>query len=496
MLANKFNKIIIYGLGISGIATLKFFAKNLTENSSGQINEKYQIFATDDNFIAVSKAKELLVAEGFPFISKVNFVNNAEIIYDDKSIISFSPGIPLYFPDPHPILEIIKKTKATLACDVEIFYRLNQAGDFIAITGTNGKSTVTALTGFIFDKLQLKSAVGGNIGKPCFDCDIKNNYQDNQSTAFILEASSYQLDLLSQTHFKISALTNITPDHLDRHNTMKGYIEAKKRVFNNQELSDFAIINIDNAESGQIYQELKNYKLQKLVAISTKIPPIANNPTVAMIDNNIHHNLNNGKVATYQCLSPFLKGEHNAQNIAFAFAITKCYLQLINKNITDEEIIAIIMQFQGLRHRLQIVEKINNINFINDSKATNAESTANALLAFDNILWIVGGKPKDGGISSLKPYLSRVKKAYLIGESSDDFADFLSKNNVVYEKCENLLKAINSSFFDSCNQFKCDLVNNILLSPACASFDQWKNFEERGDFFCVEARKIVKSKKL
>ena len=497
MLDIKFKKIIVYGLGISGISTLKFFARNLINSQIQQ----YDLYATDDNLDNIKKAEQKLIAENFPFLDKIIFAKNTKIIYDEKTIISFSPGIPLYFPKPHPILELIDKSKAQLACDIEIFYRLNCNDDFIAITGTNGKSTVTALVGFLFEKLQLKSAIGGNIGKPCFDCEVKNNNK-NKETAFIFETSSYQLDLLSDSHFKISALTNITPDHLDRHNSMDEYIKAKKRVFNNQNQEDFAIINIDNIESRKVYEELLNNRQQKVVAISTKkLPPILelkspSTPMISMIDEMIYHNFNIGKVEKYKCSSQFLRGEHNFQNIAFAFAITKCYFKLINQEINDEKIIAFILDFQGLRHRLQMIEKIDNINFINDSKATNAESTSNALLAFDNILWIVGGKQKDGGISSLKPYLSRVKKAYLIGESSDDFANFLSKNNVVYEKCEDLLNAINSAFFDSCNQFKNDLVNNILLSPACASFDQWKNFEERGDFFCLEAKKIVNAKKL
>ena len=497
MLDIKFKKIVIYGLGISGIATLKFFARNLVNSSSQQ----YELYATDDNLENIEKAKQKLIAEKFLFLNKIIFTKNSEIIYDEKTIISFSPGIPLYFPKSHPILDLINKSNAKLACDIEIFYRLNHNENFIAITGTNGKSTVTALVGFLFEKLQLKSAIGGNIGMPCFDCEI-NNIDKNKETAFIFETSSYQLDLLSDSHFKISALTNITPDHLDRHNSMDGYIKAKKRVFNNQNQEDFAIINIDNLESKKVYEELSSNNNQKIVAISTKkIPPILeaeySKPLmISMVNEAIYHNFNIGKVEKYQSTSQFLKGEHNAQNIAFAFAITKCYFMLINQEINDEKIIATILQFEGLRHRLQVIEKIDNINFINDSKATNAESTSNALLAFDNILWIVGGKQKDGGISSLKPYFSRVKKAYLIGESSDDFANFLSKNNVIYQKCNNLLNAVNSAFFDSCGQFKNDLVNNILLSPACASFDQWKNFEERGDFFCLQAKKIVNSKKL
>jgi len=452
------NKIIVYGLGISGISTAK------------ALNDKnFQIIATDDNQSVIE-----VNAQKYP---KINFKNCEEISCDKDTVISFAPGIPLYFPKPHKILEICQKTQAKLACDIEIFYELNhQNNDFIGITGTNGKSTTTALTGYIFEKLEIASKIGGNIGIACFDMP-----QDQINFNYILEVSSYQLDLITNTRFNIACLLNITPDHIDRHGSFKNYIESKKRIFLNQNSHDFAIVDIDNSNSLQVFEDLQNNKNfnANLVAISTaKIPQNG----VAIIGKKVFVNLENQKFEFE--INPILKGQHNHQNIACALAITCCHL--IKKSQFNQskiqQIIKIIEEFKGLKHRMQLIRKINEISFVNDSKATNAESTENALKAYENIFWIVGGKAKDGGIESLEPYFSKIQKAYLIGEASDEFAKIFEKNSVIFEKCQTLKNAFDKSLIDAKSS---NLIEkNIILSPACASFDQWKNFEERGDFFC------------
>jgi UDP-N-acetylmuramoylalanine--D-glutamate ligase len=404
-----------------------------------------------------------------PFFSK-------RVTYDTDTIISFAPGIPLHFPKPHKILEICKKTGATLACDIEIFYRKNRDANFIAITGTNGKSTTTALSGFIFKELGISAEIGGNIGVPCFDLPTSENY--------IFETSSYQLDLLSQTHFHIAALLNITPDHLDRHGSMAGYIEAKKRIFRNQTEKDFALIDIDNENSRKVFDELKadkNFRAT-LVPISTK--KIQENG-VALFGGKLVNKIG-GENSELELKSEFLRGEHNDQNMAFAFTIA-WLSQIADQN----KIVAAIKKFRGLRHRMQIVGKIGEIKFINDSKATNAESTEHALKAYENIFWILGGKAKDGGISTLQPYFKKIRKAFLIGEATEEFAQILEKNSVDFEKCGDLKTAFEKAFSDAKKSSLTE--KNVLLSPACASFDQWKNFEQRGDYFCKLFDELPKS---
>lgn len=449
-------KYIVYGLGISGTATAKFLAHN-SEN----------VIATDDN--------EKAIEDGAKKFSEIKFQKADEIKYDSDTVISFSPGIPLYHPQPHKILEIVKNSGADLACDIEIFYRKNLENNFIGITGTNGKSTTTALSGFIFKELGLPSEIGGNIGVPCFDLP-----QNQKNFTYIFETSSYQLDLLSQSHFKVAALLNITPDHLDRHGSMEGYIEAKKRIFRNQTEQDFALIDVDNANSRAVFEELKNDKnfRANLVPISTK--KIHENG-ISLFDGKLVNKIN-GADSHLELKSDFLRGEHNDQNMAFAFGITYCHMLRNSIEKSEEQIISAIKKFKGLRHRMQLLGEIDGVKFVNDSKATNAESTENALKAYDNIFWILGGKAKDGGISSLQPYFKKVTKAFLIGEASEEFATILEKNSVSFIKCGDLKNAIAQSFLEAKKHSVKE--NNILLSPACASFDQWKNFEERGDFFC------------
>ncbi len=438
-------KFIVYGLGFSGISAIKFLAKN---------NE---VIATDDNEKAIIDAQKKVN------LSQVKFLKPDEIEYDANTTVSFAPGIPLYFPKRHKILE----KKVDLACDIEVFYRNNSKNNFIGITGTNGKSTTTALTGFVLKELGIDVEVGGNIGVPCFDLPAE------EKKTYVFEMSSYQLDLLSQTHFHIACLLNITPDHIDRHGSLAGYIEAKKRIFRNQNENDFALIDVDNENSRTVFEELKNDKnfKAKLIPISTLKPQDSG---IALIDGVLFDGINNLKT---ELKSKFLKGKHNEQNMAFAYAVT-----MLGFKFEAAKIIETIKKFKGLRHRMQLLGEVNGIKFINDSKATNAESTEHALRAYDGIFLILGGKPKDGGIEILKPYFKKLIKVYLIGEASEEFAKTLSAEQVDFEKCGNLENAFKKAFFDAKNNSLSQ--KNILLSPACASFDQWKNFEERGDYFC------------
>ncbi len=465
---------IIYGLGISGISTAKYL-----------LHTGNKVALTDDNDSAIEAAKKKLEPDLAGCDSNIKFLPAAQIENEcgRESLVVFAPGIPLYHPKPHKILEIVARTGAQLLCDVELFYLLNREKTFVGITGTNGKSTTTALTGFVFEQLNVAAQIGGNIGVPCFELASAPKY--------VFEVSSYHLDLMQKSHFKVAALTNITPDHIDRHGSFENYVAAKKKIFANQTAQDFAVVGVDNDASHAVFDALKNDKTFKaaLIAISTR--KICENG-VSIIDGVLYNKIG-GADQKSSLAGLILKGEHNMQNIAVAFANVYATLCHEAKNLLElqESIVNAIKKFKGLRHRMQFLGAVEGVNFVNDSKATNAESTENALKSYENIFWILGGKAKDGGISSLKPYFKKITKAYLIGEASDEFAAVLQENSVQFEKCVNLQNAFAAAFLDAKKSSLKE--RNVLLSPACASFDQWKNFEERGDYFCKAFDEINKA---
>ena len=447
-------KTLVFGLGISGNVAVKFL-----------LDQQIQVLAGDDN-----KDSLTALANNFTDQKNLKIVDDIkQINWADIDCLILAAGIPLKYPAPHPIAVEATKHNCPIVCDVEILYLFNQQAKFIGITGTNGKSTTTALTSHIFESAHKTSAVGGNIGIAALSMP-----KLNQDENYIIEMSSYQLELITKTHFHIAALLNITPDHLDRHHDMAGYIAVKKRIFLNQNENDFAVIGIDNINSKAVFDDLKNDQnfRAKLIPISTKN---ASEGGVAVIGNIIYNNLGHKKSVIDFGERKFLRGGHNAQNIAVAFA--NCFLS----GISESDIIAAIQTFKGLRHRMQLIKKIDNINFINDSKATNAESTENALKPYDNIYWILGGRAKNGGIESLVPYFSKIKYAFLIGEATEEFTQTLD-GKVRYFKCGDLKTAFEMAYKEALKDQPL-VEKNILLSPSCASFDQWKSFEQRGDFF-------------
>lgn len=464
-------KYVVYGLGISGIATARFLA-----------NTSESVIVTDDNISSIENAKIILT----DLNHLITFKSPNEINYDSNTIISFSPGIPLYYPKPHPILEISHKTGAKISCDMELFYHRNQKNNFIGITGTNGKSTTASLIDFVLQKIGINSALGGNIGIPCFEINFEHH--NSLENTCVFEASSYQLDLSNDIRFNIASLINMTPDHIDRHGSFSNYIQSKKRIFKNQIAGDFALISIDDAASRQVFDALHedpNFAA-RLIAISTKK---VQKDGISLINGKLTNNIGNSS-SSLKLESEFLPGHHNSQNILFAFTAIYCHLMQQKLFIDEHAIAGAIKEFNGLPHRMQTIGIIDNIKFINDSKATNAESTKNALETYDNIFWILGGVEKEGGIASLAPYFKKINKAYLIGQASDNFAKILDHHSVQFEKCDNLETATKKAFFDAKNISLSKY--NILLSPACSSFDQWKNFEQRGDYFCKVFNELQK----
>jgi UDP-N-acetylmuramoylalanine--D-glutamate ligase len=440
--------VFVFGLGKSGKMTIEFLLKTKVA----------KIYAWNDTKEPISKLEKLYKKE-----ERLKFISQSRVNWKKIDFLVISPGIPLTHPKPHKVVKLAIKVKCPIIGDVEILYRSNKEAKFIGITGTNGKSTTTALIGHIFKKAKISSDVGGNLGTPALQ--LKNR------EAYILEMSSYQLDLIDEISFDIAILLNITPDHIDRHGDMRGYKKAKKRIFKNQTEDDYAIISTDYKNTNGIYEMVKKKG-------GNAIPISAINVVkggVSVFDGKIYNNIGE-KEAIWNMGDPKdLRGKHNAENVAAAFVASYLY------GIDEKEIVSAIKSFKGLRHRMQFVRKVGKISFINDSKATNDISTEQALNTYDNIYWILGGKSKKGGIESLKPFFSKIKHAFLIGDATEEFAETL-EGKVEYTKCGTLRKATNKAYKLAKEAGKKENLN-IILSPACASFDQWNNFEERGETF-------------
>lgn len=454
IIASKFKgkKIAVVGLGKTGVSS----AKSLSAGGA-------KVFAWDDFENARNNLSKLNLSN--VFIQKPESYD-----WDNIESLILSAGIPLTNPKPHGAANLAKSANCKIICDVEILYNQCPKANYIGITGTNGKSTTTSLLGHILKSVNINCDVGGNLGVPATDFKMLS-----EGDAYVIEMSSYQLDLIKETKFNISVFLNITPDHLDRHGDIDGYIAAKSHIFDQQGASDIAVIAIDDEYTKKIYHTLvSDNKIGNVVAVSgtTELSQgisVVNNEVI--INGIDRYNLGSLK---------YLPGSHNAQNIAASFAAC------LSLNISINDIISAIKTFKGLPHRMQYVREFKGVTFINDSKATNAEASANALKTFSNIYWIAGGVAKDGGINALSGNFSNIKNAYLIGEAKDEFAKTLSDNDVCFNKYESLQEAFAEAYRDALAAG-----GVVLLSPACASFDQWPNFEARGNEFCKLSHDLV-----
>ncbi len=383
-----------------------------------------------------------------------------DINWTEITAVVQSPGIS----PSHPLSLAAKTAGVSICTDLDLLQKRSPMAKYIGITGTNGKSTTTALIGHILKQAGLKVEVGGNIGVPALS--LKNL---DENGWYVLELSSYQLELSNDLNLDIAVWVNISPDHLDRHGTIENYVSAKKRIFNQ---AKWACIAIDDDHSKQVSAELT-------IPHKTVASEFKNYPADIWIDaGGMLHN--GGKLFNCNELET-LKGAHNWQNVALAFAAAN---HVINN---PQEIWEYIQTFPGLAHRQQLVTKIGTIEFINDSKATNADACEKALKTYmgQNIFWILGGVAKTDGIDLLRPYFSYIKKAYLIGEAQDRFANTL-KDAILFEKCSSLEVAVSKARADA--MVEEDAV--VLLSPACASFDQFRDYEHRGEEFIQIVRKI------
>jgi len=386
------------------------------------------------------------------------------------AFLCMSPGIPLTHPKPHPAALRAKAAGVEIIGDIELFHRAKPKNRTIGITGTNGKSTTTALIGHILKEAKVSSAVGGNIGEAVLTLpDLPDE------AIYVLEMSSYQTDLCPTFAPTIAAMLNISPDHLDRHGDMNGYVAAKEKMFNG---AGVAVVGVDDEYAQGLHDRVKQKGLRKTIAISVGRPLTSGIYVSAegvMFDGR-------DKVMNLNTC-PSLQGQHNWQNAGVAFAVCR------EAGVGPDVIAKAMQTFPGLAHRQNTVAIIGGIAYINDSKATNDQAAAMALRTFDPIYWIAGGKPKDGGYKDCEKYLDRVRHAFLIGEAEASMAEWLNGKNVHFTRCGTLDKAVEAAHRMAQEERKEKAV--VLLSPACASFDQYKNFEKRGEAFVSLVQALV-----
>jgi UDP-N-acetylmuramoylalanine--D-glutamate ligase len=397
----------------------------------------------------------------------VSLTDPVTIDWREVAALMLSPGIPHSFPEPHWAVEAARLAGVEILGDIELLGRAQPEARFIGITGTNGKSTTTALIGHILAEAGKTVEIGGNLGPPALG--LKPLGRDG---IYILELSSFQLELVTSLAFDISVLLNITPDHLDRHGDMDGYIAAKRRIFAHPGEGSAAVVGIDDSICRGIAEALRRDGQARVIPISVREAApggvyAESGWLIDALDGPSRRIFNLAE-------APRLPGAHNAQNAAAAYAVAR------QAGLSPEAATAGIRTFPGLVHRQELVDTIEGVRYINDSKATNADATEKALACYPAIYWIAGGLPKAGGITSLAPYFSRLRYAFLIGNATGEFAATL-EGRVPYRRCGDLATALKAASELARGEHVPDAV--VLLSPACASYDQFPNFEVRGDAF-------------
>jgi UDP-N-acetylmuramoylalanine--D-glutamate ligase len=378
-----------------------------------------------------------------------------------------SPGIPHTHPKPHPVAARGKAAGVPLLSDIELLGRACPQARYIGVTGTNGKSTTTTLIGHLLRETGRPIQVGGNLGVPALSLAPLG-----KDGIYVLEMSSYQLELIPRLVFDVSVLLNIAPDHLDRHGGMAGYIAAKRRIFERQDSEDTAVIAIDDPESEVIYDDLVANGRQHVMPVSATRMVMGG---VFVEDGLLTDDTGGwGTPVLDLRLAPALPGRHNWQNAAAAYAVASVF------EIGHRAIARSLITYPGLAHRQERVAVIDGITYVNDSKATNADAASKALACYEQIYWIAGGRAKEGGIESLASHFPSVRHAFLIGEATDSFARTL-EGRVPYTRSGDLSSAVAAATMKA----RTDAGGNaiVLLSPACASFDQFADFEARGETF-------------
>ena len=434
----------IFGLGITGISSYEYLTKHgkkvLCWDDNEQNRVRFKLKHADAEILDISEKSWNLV---------------------DYAVIS--PGVPR----SHKIFSLAKKLNFNITSDIELFLKQQKTKNIIAVTGTNGKSTTVSLIYHILKNSDQNYLLGGNIGKPVLSLP-------SDADGYILELSSFQLDLLDELSPTASILLNISEDHLDRYSSYEEYKKSKYKILQNDGLK---VIGIDNNNLSEYFKTI-NQKLGN----DGKFLPISGRgnikkPKAKGIICNEGQIIDSffDDISLSMKNNPHLLGKHNNENIAAAYAVCRFL------GLKPTTILTHISTFRSLDHRMQYLGEKRGIKYYNDSKGTNTNSTSQALSSFENIYWLAGGIFKEKNIKAIEKYLPRIKKAYLFGRDADIIGQHLG-SKINYELFDNMSEAFNNAKIDA--EKTLDPGENIiLLSPACASFDQFKNFEDRGHQF-------------
>ena len=440
--------VAVLGLGLSGLAS----ARALKAGGANPI-------LWDDK----EGAREEAAGQGFT----VSDLHAAD--WSRFAALVLAPGIPLTHPNPHWSVARARDAGVEVIGDIELFFRERACGrapgKVVAITGTNGKSTTTALTAHLLSTAGKRVALGGNIGKAVLDLD-----PFAPDLTYVLELSSFQIELAPSLAPDATALLNITPDHLDRHGTLANYARIKSLIFAGLGPEATAVIGVDDEPSRAVAGNLKGPHAVKRIAVGRDID------TGVFVTDGVLHEMEAGREKARIELAGIgsLRGAHTWQNAAFAYALAR------SQGLSPAAIADGLKTFAGLAHRMEQVARRGRVLFVNDSKATNADAAGKALASFTDIYWIIGGRPKEGGLAGLEPFYPRIARAYLIGEAADAFAGQLG-GQVDHVHCGTLARAVEAAAADASRSQANEPV--VLLSPACASYDQFDNFAKRGDAF-------------
>jgi UDP-N-acetylmuramoylalanine--D-glutamate ligase len=449
----KGKRVAVFGLGRSGNATCRAL-----------VDGGADVVAWDDG----EAARAETARQGF----RVDDL--ASLDWSKLDALVLAPGVPLTHPIPHWTVARARAAGVEVIGDIEIFFRERRANapgsPVVAITGTNGKSTTTALLAHTLIALGRDVAMGGNIGTAVLSLP-----PPDRDRIHVLEVSSFQIDLAPSLDPTVGVLLNLAPDHIDRHGTMTNYAAVKEALVHG---AGWAAVGVDDPWCRAILDRRHGPKSSFSIAGAADYVADGTRLSAAGVP-----------FAELAGIST-LRGQHNAQNALAAAAAVKALAEMAGLDLwRPAEMQAAFRTYPGLPHRMEEVGRRGRVLFVNDSKATNADSTEKALAAFSgDIYWILGGKPKEGGIRTLAPYFARIAKAYLIGQAAEDFAATLA-GAVAFERCGTLDVALASAAADAEAATASEPV--VLLSPACASYDQYRSFEHRGDEFRTLVQRLV-----
>ena len=446
-------KVAVFGMARSGVAA------GVALRAGGAA-----VLAADDSEAGRERAREA----GF------EPQDLRDIDWSSLAALVLAPGVPLTHPEPHWTVKMARAAGVEVIGDTELFVReiagQGSGAKVVAITGTNGKSTTTALTAHVLGAAGRKVSVGGNIGAPVLALEPLEDER-----IYVIEFSSYQIDLTPSLAPDAGALLNLAPDHLDRHGTLENYAAVKARMFARQGPDTVSVVGVDDDLSRDIAKSVAQERVRRVsVLCGPNMGEIAGNGT-CVADGELVRVAAGGeteRISLDGILS--LRGAHNGQNAAVAWELAAAL------GLTSAEVAAGLRTFPGLAHRMQAFARNGKVVFVNDSKATNADAAGHALAAFDEIFWIAGGRAKEGGIAGLQDRLGAVRKVYLVGEAAQMLAGQLPGNlpAIIAGTVES---AARMAFHDASASDGAEPV--VLLSPACASFDQFPDFEARGRAF-------------